>query len=66
MKSQISPAATAGIIAVVVIIIAIALWRSFAGPAPASNGTGLPSSAPTAPGQLPRGVAPPRGAPGTQ
>ncbi|HZT41793.1 MAG TPA: hypothetical protein VFA07_06370 [Chthonomonadaceae bacterium] len=70
MKTQISPAAAAGIIALVVILVGFALWHSFAGPPPGDSSKippGFPGSMhkTIAPGQLPPGVAPAGGAPGT-
>ncbi|HLV78908.1 MAG TPA: hypothetical protein VKT32_01465 [Chthonomonadaceae bacterium] len=70
MKAQVSPAVAAGIIAVVVILIGLALWHSFAGPPPGDSSKippGFPGSTQKTivPGHLPPGVAPPLGAPGT-
>lgn len=70
MKTQIPPAAAFGIIALLVVILGFALWHSFAGPPPGDSSKippGFPGSThkTVVPGQLPPGVSPPLGAPGT-
>jgi len=68
MKKELSPAVTVGIIAVIVVGVIFAAWRTFAGPPPGDPSKtpyGFPGSAAAHAGQLPMGVAPPIGAPGT-
>ena len=70
MKIQIPPSATIGIIALVLVVLGFALWHSFAEPPPGDSSKippGFPGSThkTVVPGQLPPGVSPPLGAPGT-
>lgn len=70
MNKQISPPAAIGGIAVVVLVIVFAIWRSMAGP-PAGDRSKIPAGLPGSiqkvtsrpANQLPVGVSPPIGAP---
>jgi len=72
MQKQISPAVAAGIVVVLLLVLGIAIWHSFAGPPevdPHQIPAGFPGSkavVSTAPGQLPPGAGIPKGAPGTR